>query len=75
MEVDFPDLDKDHLWLQPLILDLRIRTLGIQDRVVFKHPISAGVGPYMPLFPDIYGFEGLPNLPRENATSKNVFFL
>ena len=39
--------------------------------MVFKHPISAGVGPYMPLFPDIYGFEGLPTFPRENATFRN----
>jgi hypothetical protein len=38
---------------------------------VFKRPISAGVGPYMPLFPGIYGFEGLPTFPRENATFRN----
>ena len=53
MEVDFHDLDKDHLWLQPLILDLR--------------HISADVDPDMPLFPDIYGFEGLPTFRPEIA--------
>jgi len=39
--------------------------------MVFKHPISAGVGPYVPLLPDIYGFEGLPTFPREIATFRN----
>ena len=39
--------------------------------LVFKRPISAGAGPYMPLFPGIYGFEGLPTFPRENATFRN----
>jgi len=37
----------------------------------FKRPISAGVVPEMPLFPDIYGFEGLPNFPPEIATFRN----
>ena len=37
----------------------------------FKRPISAGVGPYMSLFPDIYGFEGLPTFPAEIATFIN----
>jgi len=37
----------------------------------FKRPISAGVDPEMPLFPDIYGFEGLPNFPPEIATFRN----
>jgi len=36
--------------------------------MVFKHPISAGVDPDMSLFPDIYGFEGLPTFPPEIAT-------
>ena len=36
--------------------------------MVFKHPISAGVDPDMLLFPDIYGFEGLPTFPPEIAT-------
>jgi len=36
--------------------------------MVFKRPISAGVDPDMSLFPDIYGFEGLPTFPPEIAT-------
>jgi len=39
--------------------------------VVFKHPISAGEDPDMPLFLDIYGFEGLPTFPPEIATFRN----
>ena len=34
--------------------------------MVFKHPISAGMGPNIPLLPDVYGFDGLPTFPREN---------
>ena len=71
MEVDFHVLDRDNLWCEPLILDLRIRTLGIYDRMVFKHPISAGLDPDMLLFPDIYGFEGLPTFPPEITTFRN----
>jgi len=36
--------------------------------MVVKHPISAGVDPDMSLFPDIYGFDGLPTFPPEIAT-------
>ena len=36
--------------------------------MVFKHPISAGMDPDMPLFPDIYGFEGLRSFPQDIAT-------
>ena len=39
--------------------------------MVLKHPISADVGPNMPLLPDIYGFEGLPIFPPEIATFTN----
>ena len=39
--------------------------------MVFKHPISAGVDPDMPLFPDIYGIQGLPTFPPEIATFRN----
>ena len=39
--------------------------------MVFKHPIPAGVDPEVPLFPDIYGFEGLPSFPPEIATFRN----
>ena len=39
--------------------------------VVFKHPISADADPHMPLFPDIYGFEGLSTFPPEIATFRN----
>ena len=38
---------------------------------MFKRPISAGAGPYMPLFPGIYGFEDLPTFPAEIATFRN----
>ena len=71
MKVDFHLPDRDNLWLQPLILDLRLRSLGIKDRMVLKHPISADVDPDMPSFPDIYGFEGLPIFPPEIATFTN----
>ena len=60
MKVDFHVPEKDNLWREPLILDLRLRTLGIKDRMVFKHPISAGEDPDMPLFVDIYGVDGFP---------------
>jgi len=36
--------------------------------MVFKHPISAGEQPDMPLFLDIYGFDGIPSFPPEIAT-------
>ena len=36
--------------------------------MVFKHPISAVADSDMPLFPDIYGFGGLPTFPPEIAT-------
>ena len=36
--------------------------------VVLEHTLSAGVDPDMSLFPDIYGFEGLPTFPPEIAT-------
>jgi len=43
--------------------------------MVFKHPISAGEDPDMPLFMDIYiyiyGFDGIPSLPPEIATFRN----
>ena len=39
--------------------------------MVFKHPISAGVDPDMPLFPDIYGIEGELTFPPEIATFRN----
>ena len=53
MKLDFYVPDRDNLWREPLILDLRLRTLGIQDRMVYKYPISAGEDPDMPLFVDI----------------------
>ena len=39
--------------------------------MVFKHPISAGEDPDMPLFLDIYGFDGIPSFPPEIATFRN----
>ena len=36
--------------------------------MVFKHPISAGEDPDMPLFLDVYGFDGIPSFPPEIAT-------
>ena len=39
--------------------------------MVFKHPISADMGSDMPLFPNIYGFEGLPTFPPEIASFRN----
>ena len=39
--------------------------------MVFKHPISAGVDPDMPLFLDIYGFDGIPSFPPDIATFRN----
>ena len=39
--------------------------------MVFKHPISAGDEPDMPLFLDIYGFDGIPPFPPETATFRN----
>ena len=38
---------------------------------MFKHPISAGDDPDMPLFLDIYGFDGIPSFPPEIATFRN----
>ena len=37
----------------------------------FKRRISADVDPEVPLFPDIYSFEGLPTFPPEIATFRN----
>ena len=71
MKVDFHVLNSDDLWREPLMLDLRIRSLGIQDRVVFKHPISTGEYLDMPRFLDIYGFDGIPSFPPEIATFRN----
>ena len=71
MKVDFHVLNRDHLWREPLILDLRLRRLGIQDRMVFKHPISAGEDPHMPRFLDVYCFEGIPSFPPEIVTFRN----
>ena len=39
--------------------------------MAFRHPISADVDPDTPLFPDIYGFGGLPTFPPEIATFRN----
>ena len=39
--------------------------------MVFKLPISAGDAPDMPLFLDIYGFDGIPSFPPEIATFRN----
>ena len=36
--------------------------------MVFKHLISTGEDPDMPLFLDIYGFDGIPSFPPEIAT-------
>ena len=36
--------------------------------MAFKHPISTGVNPDWPCFPDIYGFEVLPSFPQDIAT-------
>ena len=41
----------------------------------FKRRISADVDPEVPLFPDIYGFEGLPTFPPEIATFRNGIFM
>ena len=71
MKVDFHVLNSDDFWGEPLILDLRLRSLGILDRMVFKHPVSSGQDPDMPLFLDRYGFDGIPSFPREIATFRN----
>ena len=39
--------------------------------MVFKHPISAGKDPHMPLFLDIYGLDGIPPIPPEIPTFRN----
>ena len=39
--------------------------------MVFKHPISAGEDPDMPLFVDIYGFDGIQSFPPDIATFRN----
>ena len=39
--------------------------------MVFKHPISPGEDPDMPLFLDIYGFDGIPSFPPEIVTFRN----
>ena len=38
---------------------------------MFKHPISAGEDPDMPLFLDKYGFDDIPSFPPEIATFRN----
>ena len=39
--------------------------------MVFKHAICAGEDPDMPLFVDIYGFDGIPSFPSDIATFRN----